>query len=101
MSDESELDRSDEIAIIGMAAKFPGANNTEAFWQNLRDGVESVTFFSDEELAAAGVAAAAFSASNYVRARAVLNDLEWFDAAFFGFNPREAEIMDPQHRHFL
>ena len=90
-----------EIAIIGMAGRFPGARSVDQFWQNLRDGVESISFFSDEELEAAGVERSALSDPNYVKAGAVLDDLELFDASFFGFNPREAEIMDPQHRFFL
>src|SRR5918911_1285691 len=90
-----------EIAIIGMAGRFPRARSVDQFWQNLRDGVESISFFSDEELEAAGVERSALSDPNYVKAGAVLDDLELFDASFFGFNPREAEIMDPQHRFFL
>jgi acyl transferase domain-containing protein len=90
-----------DIAVIGMAGRFPGAQNIEAFWHNLRHGVESITRFSDAELTAAGVAPAVLSDPNYVKAWGVLADVEWFDAAFFGFSPREAEIMDPQHRLFL
>ncbi|HEU4322646.1 MAG TPA: SDR family NAD(P)-dependent oxidoreductase, partial [Roseiflexaceae bacterium] len=89
------------VAIVGMAGRFPGADDIEQFWANLRDGVESITFFSEEELLAAGVAPAALRAPNYVRARATLADADLFDAAFFGFTPREAEILDPQHRVFL
>ena len=90
-----------EMAIVGMAGRFPGARNIEEFWQNLRDGVESITCFSDADLAAAGVTPAVLSDPNYVKAWSVLPDAEWFDAAFFGFSPREAEIMDPQRRLFL
>ena len=90
-----------DIAIIGMAGRFPGARNTAEFWHNLRHGVESITRFSDAELAAAGVAPALLSDSRYVKAWSVLADAEWFDAAFFGFSPREAELMDPQRRLFL
>ncbi|HEX8352728.1 MAG TPA: type I polyketide synthase, partial [Pyrinomonadaceae bacterium] len=90
-----------EIAIIGMAGRFPGAHDVEQFWRNVRDGVESITFFTDEELLAAGVAPEVLNEPNYVRAKGVLEDVEMFDAAFFGFNPREAEIMDPQQRVFL
>ncbi|RMF30773.1 MAG: polyketide synthase, partial [Chloroflexi bacterium] len=92
---------SPEIAIIGMAGRFPGARNLDEFWQNLRDGVESITFFTDEEAIAAGVDPALVKNPHYVKANGVLEDVELFDAAFFGFNPREAEIMDPQHRLFL
>ena len=90
-----------EIAIVGMAGRFPGAKNINQFWQNLRDGVESISFFSDEELASSGIDPAVISDPNYVKARGVTEDAEWFDASFFGYNPREAEIMDPQHRVFL
>ncbi len=90
-----------EIAIIGMSCRFPGAKDVDAFWQNLQDGVESVSFFSDEELVSAGVDPVLLENPNYVRARAVLPDIELFDAPFFGFNPREVEVMDPQHRLFL
>ena len=89
------------IAIIGLAGRFPGANKIESFWRNLHDGVESVTFFSDQELLDAGVDPALVHAPNYVRAAAVLDNIELFDAAFFGYSPREAEIMDPQQRLFL
>ena len=91
----------DGIAIIGMAGRFPGARNVEQFWHNLRDGVESISFFTDEELAEAGIEPALLKAPNYVKAGAVLEDVELFDASFFGFNPREAAITDPQHRVFL
>ena len=90
-----------EIAIIGMAGRFPGANSIDAFWNNLRNGVDSITHFTDEQLLASGVDPEALHNSNYVNARAVLDDVELFDPTFFGFSPREAECMDPQHRLFL
>jgi non-ribosomal peptide synthase protein (TIGR01720 family) len=100
--DNSPLETSiDGIAIIGMAGRFPGARNVEQFWQNLRDGVESISFFTDEELEEAGVEPALMNAPNYVKAGAVLEDIDLFDASFFGFNPREAALTDPQHRFFL
>ena len=89
------------IAIVGMAGRFPGAADLRQHWDNLRRGVEAITFFSDEELAAAGVDAGLLRNPRYVRARGVLQDAELFDAVFFGLSPREAEIMDPQHRVFL
>ncbi|MBW4633663.1 MAG: amino acid adenylation domain-containing protein [Iphinoe sp. HA4291-MV1] len=94
-------DFEEPIAIIGMAGRFPGANNVEQFWQNLRDGVESISFFTDEELEASGIDPAILSDRNYVKANGLLEDVEMFDASFFGFSAREAEIMDPQHRLFL
>ena len=90
-----------EIAIVGMSGRFPGARNLETFWQNVRDGVESIAHFSDPELLAAGVPATALDDPRYVKAWGVLEDAALFDAAFFGFTPRDAEITDPQHRLFL
>jgi acyl transferase domain-containing protein len=103
MSNAEVLDQTTglEIAVIGLAGRFPGAANVEQFWRNLRDGVESISFFSDEELLAAGANPALVQNPNIVKARGVLEDAELFDAAFFGYNPREAEIMDPQQRVFL
>jgi acyl transferase domain-containing protein len=90
-----------DIAVIGMAGRFPGARNIDEFWQNLRSGVESVKFFSDEELKKSGIDAAVLSDPNYVKAALSLDNPDMFDASFFGYSPREAEIMDPQHRIFL
>jgi len=92
---------SDGIAIVSMNGRFPGAASVEAFWQNLRESVETVTFYSEEELAAAGVPAELLADPNYVRARASVTGVELFDANFFGYSPREAEMLDPQHRLFL
>jgi acyl transferase domain-containing protein/thioesterase domain-containing protein len=89
------------IAIVGMAGRFPGAPNIEVFWRNLRDGVESIRTLSDTELRAAGVSQEELENPEYVRAAAILDGIELFDASFFGFSPRDASIMDPQHRHFL
>ncbi len=94
-------DSLESIAIIGMAGRFPGAKTIEQFWQNLCDGRESISFFTDEELVASGVDLALLNDPNYVKASPVLEDIEMFDASFFGFTPREAEVMDPQHRLFL
>jgi acyl transferase domain-containing protein len=90
-----------QIAIIGMAGRFPGAKDLARYWENLRDGVESITFFSDQELSAAGVDAARLNDPAYVKAFGALEGIELFDARFFGINPREAEITDPQQRLFL
>jgi acyl transferase domain-containing protein/thioesterase domain-containing protein len=89
------------IAIVGMAGRFPGAPNVDGFWRNLRDGVESIRTLSDVELRAAGVSPEELENPEYVRAAAILDGIELFDASFFGFSPRDASIMDPQHRHFL
>lgn len=101
MSELDKVDSLDGIAIIGMSGRFPGAKDIDNFWHNLRDGVESVSFFSAEQLQFSGIDPALLSNPNYVKAKAVLEDIEWFDASFFGFNPKEAEITDPQHRLFL
>jgi phthiocerol/phenolphthiocerol synthesis type-I polyketide synthase E len=90
-----------EIAIIGMAGRFPGARSLDEFWQNLRNGVESIRFFSEAELLAGGVDPDILNDPHYVNAGAILPDVEYFDASFFGFTPKEAEITDPQHRVFL
>jgi acyl transferase domain-containing protein/thioesterase domain-containing protein len=100
MTERYQIKDSD-IAIIGLAGRFPGATDSEAFWQNLCDGVESIVFFSEEELIASGVEATILKQPNYVKAGARLAEVELFDAAFFDFSPREAEITDPQHRIFL
>ncbi len=89
------------IAIIGLAGRFPGAPDVDRFWRNLRDGVEAISSFSDDELLRAGIDPDLVRNPQYVAARAVLDDTSLFDAAFFGINPREAEIIDPQHRLFL
>ena len=89
------------IAIVGMAGRFPGASDVEAFWRNLCDGVESITTFGAEELRRAGVPDELIGDSRYVPRRAVLDEPDRFDARFFGYTPREAELMDPQQRLFL
>lgn len=89
------------IAVIGVAGRFPGANDLDTFWDNLREGVESLSFFTDEELLASGVSPAQFQKANYVKAKPILDDIESFDAEFFCITPREATLTDPQHRLFL
>ncbi|HZB45259.1 MAG TPA: beta-ketoacyl synthase N-terminal-like domain-containing protein, partial [Pyrinomonadaceae bacterium] len=93
--------RAEDIAVVGMSGRFPGAKNVAEFWRNLRDGVESISFFTDEELRAAGLDEATLGDPNYVRAAGALEGIELFAAPFFGVNPREAEVLDPQHRLFL
>lgn len=89
------------VAVIGMAGRFPGAPNLETYWRNLREGLESITFFERERLAAAGIPQALLNEPAYVRARGTLDGEDQFDASFFGYSPREATIMDPQQRIFL
>jgi acyl transferase domain-containing protein/acyl carrier protein len=94
-----ELDR--RIAVVGMAGRFPGAGDVAEFWRNLCGGVESITFFSKDELLQAGVPESVIDNPNYVPARPVLDDITGFDAAFFGISPRMAALTDPQQRLFL
>lgn len=101
MRDADSQDTVDGIAIVGMACRFPGASTSEEFWWNLAHGVESVEFFSERELLDSGVDPALLHRPNYVRAQAVVEGADEFDAAFFGINRREAEIIDPQQRLFL
>ncbi|HEY54466.1 MAG TPA: SDR family NAD(P)-dependent oxidoreductase, partial [Caldilineae bacterium] len=103
MSDTEVLEPVDnlDIAIIGMAGRFPGASNLDEFWANLTNGVESIRFFTPEEMEAAGVTSSQYKDPHYVNAGGVLDDVDFFDAAFFGFYPREADIIDPQQRIFL
>jgi acyl transferase domain-containing protein/thioesterase domain-containing protein/acyl carrier protein len=91
----------ESIAIIGMSGRFPGAKNIDEFWQNLKNGVESISFFSDQELIDSGIDPALLKDNNYVKAKGALDNVADFDAAFFGMSPKEAEIMDPQQRLFL
>ena len=94
-------DSLEPIAIIGMAGRFPGAKNIDEYWHNLCKGVESISFFTDEELVASRLDKDRLHHPNYIKANSVLEDIEMFDASFFGYTPREAEGMDPQHRMFL
>jgi acyl transferase domain-containing protein/thioesterase domain-containing protein/acyl carrier protein len=91
----------EQIAVIGMACRFPEAGNIDQFWQNLREGKESVTLFSEEELLERGVPREEFSHPDYVRSGVVLENIDLFDAEFFGYTARQAEVMDPQQRIFL
>ena len=88
------------VAIIGMAGRFPGAQSVDQFWRNQLNGVESISYFNVEELEVPR-ARELCERPTYVRARSILADVDLFDAEFFGIHPREAELMDPQHRLFL
>ncbi|WP_292907751.1 hybrid non-ribosomal peptide synthetase/type I polyketide synthase [Niveispirillum sp.] len=90
-----------EIAVIGMAARLPGAADIDAFWTNLIQGVDSIRHFSRDALLAAGVSPSVLDDPTYVPANGVLDGVEEFDAGFFGYSPRDAETLDPQHRLFL
>ena len=98
----TETENLHSIAIVGMAGRFPGANDVGEFWKNLAAGRDSLTHFSDEQLAATGHDPKILRAlPGYVAARGVIEKPEWFDRAFFNIPPKEAEAMDPQHRVFL
>ncbi|HEX2927571.1 MAG TPA: SDR family NAD(P)-dependent oxidoreductase [Ruminiclostridium sp.] len=89
-----------DIAVIGMSLKFPGAGNVDEFWEVLSEGRETVSFFSAQELSAMGIDHELLENPNFVRAKGIIPDLEYFDAAFFGYSSKEAEMMDPQIRMF-
>lgn len=90
-----------EIAIVGMAGRFPGAGDVDAFWRNVHEGVESVSRFTDDELRARGVPQRLLDDPEYVKAGVTFDGFDQFDAGFFGYTPREAETLDPQQRIFL
>ena len=93
--------QSKDIAVIGMACRFPGAPNLDTFWQNLKDGKESITFFTDEEILATGIDPTLIQNPSYVKASPTLDNIDCFDADFFGYSPKEAKLMDPQQRLLL
>lgn len=97
----TEEDVAGSVAIVGMACRFPQADSLERFWANLERGVESISYFRREELEAAGVPQSLLDAPGFVPAKPILDDVDHFDAPFFEISPREAEILDPQHRLFL
>ncbi|MGR3617830.1 MAG: type I polyketide synthase [Paracoccaceae bacterium] len=90
-----------DIAIVGLSVCVPGAQSLSDFWANLRDGIESIDILDETDLKASGEHTERLSDPNYVRAAARLEGFDTFDADFFGFSPKEAAILDPQHRKFL
>ncbi|MFT5442171.1 MAG: acyl transferase domain-containing protein, partial [Myxococcota bacterium] len=98
--DDNADSRDNDIAIVGMAMRVPGAQTTSAFWENVRDGVESVRTLTEEELLEAGESPDVLRHPDYVRATGGLENMTMFDGEFFGFSPKESAILDPQHRHF-
>ena len=90
-----------DIAVVGMACRFPGAANPGEFWRNLRGGVESIIQLSERDMLDAGLEPAQASEERRVAAASMAAGFEDFDAGFFGFSPREAKLMDPQQRLFL
>ncbi len=101
MSANSESVPINAIAVVGMAGRFPGANNVSAFWDNLRQGKESITTLSEQELKAAGIGDEVLANPAYVRRAPIVDGVDEFDADFFGFPPQFARMLDPQHRLFL
>jgi len=101
MADFQVGDSFGKIAVVGMAGRYPQAWNISEFWNNLVEGKECITFFSDDELSAAGISPDLLSRSNYVKAQGVCPGTFLFDASFFSYTPREAEFLDPQQRVFL
>jgi len=93
--------RTSDIALVGMACRFPGASTIEKFWQNLQEGRDTTTFFSDEQLLAEGISQDLLQDPLYVKAGQILPDIDMFDADLFKITSDEAEILDPQHRQFL
>jgi acyl transferase domain-containing protein/acyl carrier protein len=89
-----------EIAVIGMAGRFPGASRIRQFWDNLTRGVESISFFSPAELEEEGISSAQAEHPDYIGARGIVAEGDCFDASFFDYSQREAEVMDPQVRLF-
>ena len=101
MSDQSAAVSGLEIAIVGMAGRFPDADSVEALWRHIDNGHEAVTALADETLRQRGVAEAALAEPSYVKKGIELRDIDRFDAGFFDYSPREAESIDPQQRLFL
>ena len=90
-----------DIAVIGMSCRFPGADDIDTFWKNLAAGVESITFFGDKDLRNSGFSREVYERPDYVKASPLISDARGFDAEFFGYSARDAELMDPQQRLFL
>lgn len=101
MPHESHDSSDDHVAVVGLACRFPGAHDPVEYWRNLVGSHEALTWLSDDDLLASGVSAAEFRHPDYVRSAFLMDDMESFDAAFFGDNPREAQVRDPQIRWFL
>ncbi|HHH11780.1 MAG TPA: polyketide synthase, partial [Sorangium sp.] len=101
MTQNTQFDEGSAIAIVGMAGRFPKARDIESYWRNIRDGVECLSRYSADELQDAGEDASRIALPGYVPVGGPLEGMAEFDAGFFGFSPRDAAIMDPQHRHIL
>lgn len=96
------MENSEKIAVIGMACRYPGANNVQEYWNNLINGKETIKHFSDKELSQYEVNYEELKNNpGFVPARGILDDIDKFDAGFFGYTPKHAELIDPQHRIWL
>src|SRR5437879_2269689 len=100
-TDRQPADALEGVAIIGMAGRFPGARDPDELWRNVREGIETITTFTDDALRAAGVPDETINDPRYVKRWGRIDDADCFDAGFFGISPRDAEHMDPQQRLFL
>jgi phthiocerol/phenolphthiocerol synthesis type-I polyketide synthase E len=90
-----------EIAVIGMAGRFPAARNIHEYWENIKNGIECIPFYSEEELKKAGVSPQLYNRPDYIKSSGgIIEGVEYFDADFFGYTPTEAELLDPQLRLF-
>ena len=98
---EENLNDNQDIAIIQMSGRYAEAKNIEQFWQNIKNGVESISFFSERKLLNFGVKEELLKNPNYVRAGSVISNIDMFDASFFNYTPKQAEEIDPQQRLFL
>jgi len=94
-------DNDDAVAIIGNSMCFPGAINLDEYWHILSNGIETIQTFTEEEMLNAGVKPERLNESNYIRAKGIIDEAEYFDAELFGIDPDRATLMDPQHRVFI
>lgn len=102
MNENHSVPAAETIAIVGMSGRFPGARNVDQFWQNLTQGVESISRFDETELEySLASPTGGMGEQRMIRARGILEDADLFDADFFGMYPKEAQLIDPQHRLFL
>ncbi|WP_249366053.1 type I polyketide synthase [Bacillus safensis] len=100
MNDTTNHYHGAEIAVIGLAGRFPGAKNVDEYWENLKKGKETISFFTEEELRSEGTDEALLKNPRFVKAKGMLDDVDLFDADFFDYTPKEAAMMDPQFRLF-
>ncbi|MBY8914125.1 HAD-IIIC family phosphatase [Bacillus sp. YC2] len=100
MSNSQYPNHGAEIAVIGMAGRFPGAKNIQEFWQNITNAKESISFFTEDELKEEGIEESLLHDPRFVKAKGIVEDADLFDAGFFDYTPKEAAMMDPQFRIF-